>query len=239
MEALTVIIVDDEPLARSILESYVNNIPDLHLVASCKNALEAFSVLSRQKVDLLLLDINMPEISGLDLLKTLRNPPAVIFTTAYPEFAAESYDLDAVDYLMKPVSFERFGKAIDKWRLSMTSRPHTEMVTNIAPDILFIKSDSKLVKVELSELLYVEGLKDYMKLGMASGKHIIHGTMKNMEEQLSRHQHFLRVNKSYIVNLRYITEVDGNIIKIRDLSIPIGNTYRNEVLQMLNRFKLM
>jgi len=243
MNPIQVLIVDDEPLARGIMEAYVEKIPELQIAASCKNALEAFSMLSKQTVDLVLLDINMPEINGIELLKTLKNPPAIIFTTAYSEFAVESYELNAIDYLLKPVSFERFLKAINK--VKEASFPKESVTIQIPAtistdgDILFVKSDGKLIKIDLGELLFVEGLKDYLKLWMESGKLVVHSTMKNMEEQLAKRQNFVRVNKSYIINMKYVTEVDGNVIRIKDEIITIGNTYRDEVHQLFNKYKLI
>jgi DNA-binding LytR/AlgR family response regulator len=236
---IKVVILDDEPLARAVLTDYVGRVPDLELIACCKNALEAFSLLGKQQVDLLLLDINMPEINGIELLKTLRNPPAVIFTTAYPEYAVESYDLNALDYLLKPIPFERFLKAIDKLSNPVEHIPQAAMPGVPKADVLFVKSEGRLIKIQLSELQFVEGLKDYLKLGLTSGKLVIYGTMKNMEEELKKHEHFIRVNKSYIVNMRSITEVVGHTILIKDLIIPIGNTYRTGILQLLNRHKLL
>jgi DNA-binding LytR/AlgR family response regulator len=244
MTTLQVLIVDDEPLARGIIESYVEKVPELKLVASCKNALEAFSILSKHSVDLVLLDINMPEINGIELLKTLKNPPMVIFTTAYPEFAVASYDLNAIDYLLKPVPFERFLKAIDK--LSATLQNNKQNGANVVvqpinkeDDILFVKSEGKLVKIDLDKLIFVEGLKDYLKLWMETGKLVVHSTMKNMEEQLAKRPNFVRVNKSYIINMKYVNEVDGNSIRLKDQLITIGNTYRDEVQKLFNKYKLL
>jgi DNA-binding LytR/AlgR family response regulator len=243
MGALKVLIVEDEPLAREVLENYVGRTPGLEIAASCKHALEAFSILSKQHIDLLLLDINMPEINGIELLKALKNPPATIFTTAYSEFAVASYDHNAIDYLIKPIPFERFLKAIDKLVKTLNAGAgtgsNTAPMSYADPDILFVKSEGKLIRINMLELLFVEGLKDYLKLWTKTGRFIIHGTMKNMEEQLSKKPDFLRVNKSYLINMRYIDEVDGSDIKIGEHTIPIGNTYRDEVQEILNRLKLL
>lgn len=241
-DILKILIAEDEPLAREILEGYVSRIPGLEIVASCKNALDAFSILSKQPVDLLLLDINMPEVNGIELLKTLKNPPPVIFTTAYPEFAVESYDLNAIDYLIKPIPFERFLKAISKARSAMRPSHYDNsnaFAASADQDILFVKSDGKLVQIDLNRLLFVEGLKDYLKLWIESRNLVVYGTMKNMEEQLKKRSEFIRVNKSYVINLRYISEVEGNVIRINEHSIPIGNTYVNEVREVLNKFRIL
>ncbi|MGN6568079.1 MAG: LytR/AlgR family response regulator transcription factor [Flavipsychrobacter sp.] len=243
MKPLAILIVDDEPLARDILETYLQKVPDVQLAGTCKNALEAFSFLSKQQVDVMLLDINMPEISGMDFLKTLKNPPAIIFTTAYSQYAVESYELNAVDYLLKPISFERFLKAITK-AIDTIKQKNTAFVEssvnslNAKDDILFVKSDGKLVKIDLTQLWFVEGLKDYVRLWTDSGKVIVHSTMKNFEEQLSALAGFVRVSKSYIINMKYVSEVDGNVIRIKDQMISIGNTYKEQIQELFNKYKM-
>lgn len=237
-DAIQVLIVDDEPIARDIMEAYVSKVPELQLAGTCKNAIEAFQFIGNHKVDLLLLDINMPQISGVNFLKTLKDPPAVIFTTAYTEYALESYELDAVDYLLKPVSFERFVRGIEKAKLLLQNG----IVSTTAPDadkLLFVKSEGKLVRVDLKQLWFVEGLKDYVRLWMDTGKVIVHSTMKSFEDNLNQYPNFTRVHKSYIVNMEHIDEVDGNIILIKKQQVTIGNTYRDEVYKILKRYKLL
>jgi len=241
---MQVLIVDDEPLAREVLETYVLKMPEMHIVGKCKNALEAFSMLSRHRVDLMLLDINMPEITGIDFIKTLKDPPLFVFTTAYSEFAVESYELNAVDYLVKPVSFERFLKAINKANeiLQSSSPKNENTVAASSPsgaNILFVKTEGKLVKIDLAHLWLVEGLKDYIRLWTDSGKIVVHTTMKHLEEQLLNLTQFVRVNKSYIINMQYISEVDGNVIRMKDQVITIGNTYRDEVHLLFDKYKLL
>jgi DNA-binding LytR/AlgR family response regulator len=242
-KSIQVIIVDDEPIAQDILETYIGKIPGLLLAGKCRNALEAFQFVSQQKVDLMLLDINMPEITGMAFLKSLKDPPKVIFTTAYSEYALESYEQNAVDYLLKPVSFERFLKAINKAMELIAALERqgetTEAGLTSTDKIMFVKTEGKLVKIDLSQLYFVEGLKDYLMLWTAQGKTIIHSTMKNMEERLSQSRNFLRVHKSYIVNLDYVTEVDGNTIRLKDQSIAIGSTYKDEVNNVLDRLKFI
>lgn len=243
MKPIKLLIVDDEPLAREIIASYIEKVPDLQLVGKCKNALEAFAVLSKEPIDLMLLDINMPEINGIDFLKTLKKPPLVIFTTAYTEYAAISYDIDAIDYLVKPIAFERFLKAINKVTDQINSEqknvatpPTREADTN--RNIIFVKTDGKLVKIDLTHVWFIEGLKDYVQIWMESGKLTVHSTMKNFEEQLSATPAFLRVNKSYIININFVNEVDGNLIRIKGQLITIGNTYKDEIHQHFNKFKI-
>jgi DNA-binding LytR/AlgR family response regulator len=238
-----ILIVDDEPLAQDVMEAYISKLPELEIVAKCNNALDAFSVLNKEKVDLMLLDINMPEISGMDFLKTLKNPPRVIFTTAYTEFAVESYELDVVDYLVKPISFERFFKSINKAKeiieASASGPQRHGTIIDTKENFMFVKSDGKLVKIDLSKLWFVEGLKDYIRLWTETGKVIVHSTMKNFEELLSSLPAFVRVNKSYIVNIKHVNEVDGNVIRIKNEMITIGNTYKEKVSQIFDANKLL
>jgi DNA-binding LytR/AlgR family response regulator len=201
-------------------------------------------LLNKQRVDIMLLDINMPEITGIDFLRTIKNPPKVIFTTAYAEYALESYELDAVDYLLKPVPFDRFLKAINKAAEAIKSsekpvlnEPSTAI--NVSDKLMFVKSGGKLIKVDLSKLWFVEGLKDYITLWTEQGKIVVHSTMKHIEEHLISNPNFARVHKSYIVNLDHIDEVDGNMIRIKGQSVIIGNTYRDEIYNILNRYKFL
>jgi DNA-binding LytR/AlgR family response regulator len=236
---LNILIVDDEPIAQDIMETYVSKTPDCVVAGKCSNALEAFSFINKQKVDLLLLDINMPEITGMDLLRTLKNPPLVIFTTAYSEYAIESYELNAVDYLMKPVSFDRFLKAIQKAKdLLAVPEKQNAPVAAAGDNMIFVKSDGKLVRIDLKQLFFIEGLKDYVRLWTSQSKVIVHNTMKNFEEQLTQYPNFLRVHKSYIVNLDYVSEIDGNAIKIHDQLITIGNTYRDDIFSFFEKYRI-
>jgi DNA-binding LytR/AlgR family response regulator len=222
------------------METYVQKTPGLNVAGKCANALEAFSLLSKQQVDAVLLDINMPEISGMDLLRTLKNPPPVIFTTAYAEFALESYELNAIDYLVKPIPFDRFLKAIDKLKAFHKKLAPTEQQAQLRPadDFIFVKSDGKLVRIELTKLLFIEGLKDYIKIHTTTSKVLVHSTMKNMEDQLSAYSQFIRIHKSHIININHITEIDGNAIRIGNESLTIGATYRDTVMSVLDSYKL-
>jgi DNA-binding LytR/AlgR family response regulator len=240
MQKLKLLIVDDEPLAQEILQTYIAKTDALELVGTCKNALEAFAALNKQQVDVVLLDINMPEMSGIDFLRSLKHPPLVIFTTAYTEFAVESYELDAVDYLLKPIPFDRFLKAINKAQqyLTSTQPTATSEVKMNSENLLFVRSEGKWVKINLNELWFVEGLKDYVRLWMNDGRIAVHSTMKNFELQLASYTQFVRVHKSHIVNLNFVTEVDGNSISIKGELIAIGSTYKDEVNKRLDSYKL-
>lgn len=234
---MEVLIVDDEPMAQKILKAYVLRLTNLQLAGIANNALEAFAMIGRQHIDLVLLDINLPEVSGIELIRTLKNPPLVIFTTAYSEYAVESYELNAVDYLVKPIPFERFLQAIDK-AVAVRKKVSTVATADEKP-IMFVKTEGKLVSVNLDELWFVEGYKDYVRLWTESGRLVVLTTMQHMEEQLAGNPRFIRVSRSYIVNLRYIKEVDGNVITIKGNAIAIGNTYRSDVSQFLEQFKLV
>lgn len=236
------VIVDDEPLARDILQTYLEKIEEATLVGICSNALEAFTLLNKEKVDLLLLDINMPEISGMDFLKTLKNPPLVIFTTAYHEYAVASYELNAVDYLLKPIPFERFLKAIYKAKqlLQETENISVNLSVASAQDrLMFVRTEGKWVKVDLSKLWMVEGLKDYVRLWFDDIRLTVHSTMKNFEDQLKPYPNFIRVHKSHIVNLEFVAEIDNQCIKVKDQLIAIGNTYKDEVWKVLQARNLL
>lgn len=228
---LKCIIVDDEPLAQEVLENYVQRVGELQLVKKCSNALDAFQSLHNEKVDLLFLDIQMPVIDGLSFLKSLKNAPAVILTTAYPNHAIEGFDLDVVDYLLKPISFERFLKAVNKVMEQRKSIINGEANS----DYMFVKVDSKLVKVNFAEIVYIEGMKDYLKIFVKERPLVVHQTMKKIEDLLPRNK-FIRVHKSYIVSIGAVNSIVGNFIEINGKEIPIGANYKDQLIKMV--FKL-
>lgn len=230
MRTIRVIIVDDEPIARDILRVYAGKLPQLELVATCKNAVEAMELLKSESADLLLLDINMPGMSGMEMIKQLSNPPLVILTTAYSQYAVESYELNVADYLLKPFSFSRFEKAIAK-ASELLERKKED-------DNIFVKFDGKLVKIAINELELIEAVKDYVKLYTSDRVLMILSTMKNMEEQLTPYPQIVRVHKSYIVNIAHIREVSGNSIHTQTREIPIGNTYKEMVIDVFNKYRL-
>lgn len=248
METIKVLIVDDEPLAQEILENYLSRLPAFEIVAKCKNAFEAFNFLTKSHVDIMLLDINMPEINGIDFLKTIKDPPYIIFCTAYSEYAVESYEYNAMDYLLKPISFERFLKAVNKAH-SAISAARKEVVHHHTPtsdggitlgeNIIFVKSDGKLIKIDLNDLWFIEGLKDYVRLWTDNGKIIVHSTMKHIEDQLAGLATFLRIHKSYIINLKHVSEVEGNVIRIKGQIVTIGNTYKDDIFKVFENKKLL
>ena len=239
---MNVLIVDDEPLAQEILETFVEKIPSLHLVGKCSNAIEANEMLRNHPVDLMFLDIQMPQLTGIDFLKSLAHPPMVIFTTAYSNYALEGFELDIIDYLLKPISFERFMKSVNKaTELLELNKKEVAEVQAGGDDFFFVKSDKKLVKVKYSEILYVEGLKDYVIIRMETGRVITLQTMKSLEEKLPLQQ-FKRIHRSYIVSVGRINAIDGNVVEIMEKGIakhiPIGKNYRDELLELIEKKKL-
>ncbi|MCB0657888.1 MAG: response regulator transcription factor [Saprospiraceae bacterium] len=245
MSKLNVIIVDDEPLALDVLETYIEKVPDLHLVKRCNNAFEANEAINNHRIDLIFLDIQMPQLTGIDFLKTLSHPPMVIFTTAYSNYAIQSYDLDAVDYLLKPISFERFMKAVNRAveEHKMTAQAHQPSTDEELDDkdYIFIKADKKLVRVRFADIIYIEGLKDYVIIRMDQSRVITLQTMKSLEDKLPSPT-FRRIHRSYIVNINKIEAIVGNMVEVTEKGqtkhLPIGKNYRDELLQMINDNKL-
>jgi DNA-binding LytR/AlgR family response regulator len=240
---INAIIVDDEPLAQDVLETYIEKIPELKLVAKCGNALEANDALREHEVDLMFLDIQMPQLTGIDFLKTLSKPPQVILTTAYPNYAIEGFELNALDYLLKPISLERFMKAVNKAveQIEMQRRDAGTPGPEEETEYIFVKADKKLVKIFYRDILYIEGLKDYVIIRMEKGRVITLQTMKSLEEKLPQ-QMFKRIHRSYIVNLEKINAVVGNMVEVIEKNqakhLPIGKNYRDELLEIINKNRL-
>jgi len=225
---ISCIIVDDEPASREILERYISNCKSINLIASCKNAFEATELINRDEIHLIFLDINMPKLSGLKFYKTLTNPPFVIFTTAYPEFAVDGFEVDAIDYLLKPFSFERFLKSVNKVLTVFNQKGNS----NQNPFIV-LKSDKKLYRVSVHEINYLEALGDYVKVDYLNQSIIVHETFQNLLTQL-KESNLFRVHRSFAVSLNKFDHIEGNMVKIKGKSIPIGLTYRSEFLNLIN-----
>ncbi len=236
---LNCIIVDDEPLAQDVLDTYISRIEALHLAARCKNAFEAMNVLHKKKIDIMFLDIKMPTLSGLEMLKTIDNPPKVILTTAFSEFGAESYEYGVIDYLLKPIAFERFLKAVNKILIpARTSTPDeapTEKST--VPEVIFFKADKKIHKYFFADILYFQGSGNYVKVVVKTEKAIL--VLDKMSELMEKlpDDLFMRVHKSYIVNLNHIKQFHGNMIKISDDEIPLGHSYKEKFMKRLGAGK--
>ena len=226
--------VDDEPLALELLADNISTIPFLHLVAACSNVKDAMKIMQENSIDLIFLDIQLPGMTGLNFLRNLQNPPLVVLTTAYSEYALESYEFNVIDYLLKPISFERFSKTINKIVEGKLFNQPTKENEKQPADHIFIKSNSKFFKVNFSEIIYVEGMKDYLKIYTADNKLVTHQTMSEMEKILPSKQ-FIRVHKSYIIALAHIKSIYGNIIETGKASIPIGINYKEKVMQLTGK----
>ena len=236
--SISCIIVEDEPLARNLLKDYVSKVPFLNLLNECSSPIAAIEVLTHTPVDLLFLDIQMPEITGITLLKILPRKPLIILTTAYSEYALESYELDVVDYLLKPITFERFLKAVNKvsQRLNTSQEIPTKEPLESGPPInfIFVKDGTKLVKIFFDDILYIEGLKDYVIIHTNTKKTITLQRIKNLEMQLPQNK-FIRIHNSYIVSLAAIETIYKEKIQIGKVQIPISDTYRKQFKEFINR----
>ncbi len=224
------VIIDDERPARDLLKAYVNKISHLELVGDFPNPMDAMSVIATQRIDLILLDIQMPGLTGLEFIKTLSVKPAIILTTAYPQYALEGFELDVLDYLMKPISFERFLKAINK--LKTTSPPVTD--TQSAPtkeNFLYFKADGQRHRIPFDSILYIEGLKEYVKIVTDSDSKITLASLRNLEEELP--DNFLRVHKSFIINQEKVKSYSSSQIDINGKKIPVGKMYAEEVMKKM------
>ena len=239
---MTCIVVDDEPLARQGMEMNIAQISSLQLLGSFSNALAASDFLRKEEVDLMFLDINMPELNGLDFLKSLRDAPLVIFTTAYPQYALESYELDAIDYLVKPITFNRFFKAVSKakdYHHLLAKSALTDIGKAISTEnYFFIKCDYKYERIYFNDILYVEAMQNYVTIYTSKGKYITLLYLKNVEQNLGKNS-FIRVHKSYIVSIPKIESIENNEIIIQSFRIPISRNYRDEVIDRVVNDKLL
>jgi DNA-binding LytR/AlgR family response regulator len=226
------VIIDDEPLAREGMSSYVREVDFLKLIGVCENPLELTKILDQQTVDLIFLDIQMPKMNGLDFLKTVPNPPIVIITTAYPTYAIEGFQLNVLDYLLKPITFDRFFKSVTKAKdyYHLINRPVPAAGADPSADYFFIRCGSKYEKIYFNQILYVEGMQNYITIYTEKGKFVTLLYLKNLEENLDPRS-FIRVHKSYIVSIDKIEAIEGNEIFIQSHRIPMSRNYRDEVLQ--------
>ncbi|MDE5430936.1 LytR/AlgR family response regulator transcription factor [Elizabethkingia meningoseptica] len=230
------LIVDDEPLAIRLIEKHIAKIDNLEVVATCNTALKAFEILNLQKIDLMFLDIKMPNITGIEFLKNLKNPPKTILTTAYRDYAIEGYDLDVIDYLLKPITFERFFKAIDRF-LSSTAKNELKNKDNVPDKFILIKSGIKNHKININDIVYIESLKDYIKINIADGRNITSKyKIGDIQEELHGSD-FMRIHRSFIINTMKITAFTSNEIEVNTIEIPIGASYKENVLLYLQTLK--
>lgn len=228
--------VDDEPPALEVIKRHISLIPDLELTATCINAVEALHTLQQDKIDLLFLDIQMPQILGTDFIRTLKSPPKIIFTTAYRKFAIEGFELDAADYLLKPISFERFLKAVNKvidGRLTKTNNNEiVEKKKDSEQSFIFFRADRKILKIALEDILYIESLKDYIKVITTNKTIITKQSISSMEEMLPKDS-FTRIHRSYIVSLSKIESYTAELIEVAKQELPVSRMYRHELAKIL------
>ncbi|MEX0359792.1 MAG: LytR/AlgR family response regulator transcription factor [Allomuricauda sp.] len=231
MKKINCVIIDDEPLAIEILETYIKTLDHMYISGSYTNALEALPLLANTKVDVIFLDINMSKINGLDFLRTLKEHPMIIITTAYREYALESYDFDVLDYLVKPIPYQRFLTSINKLANKLNTK--NENVRPIVPDpYIFIKVNKKMLKINLSDILFIESLKDYILLYTKTQRHIMYKSLSSIAEELPS-KSFVRVHKSYVIAIDKVVSLESNQITIAGHNIPIGRTYSKIVKEMI------
>ena len=239
MKKLNCLIVDDEEPARKLMENYISRLSHLRIVGNCTNPLEAMQVLQNNTVELMFLDIQMPELTGVEFLKTLHQKPLVIFTTAYKEYALEGYELDVVDYLLKPFRFERFlqavnkaGKILKQDKSEQVPPSSTSEETIDEKEYILVKSDFKVFRIFYKDILYIESMKEYVAYHTPAGRTLSLGSLKKLEQELPADQ-FMRVHKSYIVAKNKVAVLEGNQIHIGKKKIPVGTSYRERVLKEL------
>lgn len=232
------LIVDDEPLAQNVIQQYAKKLPQLSIEGTCNDAICAHQFLQEKEIDLLFLDINMPKLSGISFLKNLINAPLVIFTTAYSEYALEGFELNAIDYLKKPFSFDRFCKAVFKVEelLQLKHASQTQKTTaEIQTEFLFIKSNKRTIKVKFSDICYIEGLGDYIQIHSENQKLVTNLSMKKIVSLLPENR-FYRIHKSYIISLDKIELIEGNMVQIKKNKLPVGNSYRHDFMEFINHY---
>ena len=229
------LIIDDESLAREALRVYIEKMPELEIVDECENAINAMASLRKKQVDLIFLDIEMPEIDGISFLQMLKNIPGVIFTTAYRSYAVDAFDLDVIDYLLKPISFDRFASAINKYyeRSNKAQRGQSEM-KNETTNYLNVKADRKTYKIDISKILYIESLKDYVKIVSSDESIVTHDSLSNLEIFLNEYG-FIRIYNSFIVSTDKIRSFDAESVFLENKELPISRTYKKSVLALLEK----
>lgn len=232
------LIIDDEPLARELLESYVGKIAELKLVKSCSNALEAFTFLQESMADLIFLDIEMPQVSGIELLRSLKDKPRVILTTAYREYAFEAYDLDVVDYMLKPITFDRFLRGIGKIKqLKQYDAAYDAEISShssFEAAFLYLKENREMIKVFLKDILYIESLRDYVRVKMSNREVITYQKISYLEQKLPQNK-FVRIHRSFIISLDKVSSFTQSSVRVSTADIPIGRNYKNSALKLLTQ----
>lgn len=227
------IALDDEPLALDIIEAYVKKHPELNLIARCNNAEEASKVLNSQHIDLMFLDIQMPGVTGLNFVRSLKNKPLFMFTTAYSEYAIDGFELDAIDYLLKPIAYDRFEKAIEKAKEYYTIKNNSGLTeSDLENDFIFVKANQQLIKLAYGEILYVEAFADYVKIFLNDRKIVTLQTMKKMDAKLPS-DIFSRVHRSFIVNRKAVQSFSTSVCEVNGEKIPVGKNYKNDFIKLM------
>lgn len=243
MQTLRCLVVDDEKLAGELLADYIGKVPELELAAVCQHALSAKSILKDNLIDLLFLDIHMPDLTGLELLRILKKPPLTVLTTAYSEYAVESYELDVLDYLVKPIEFERFYKAVNKAIDRLTPAPAPTFVPAAVPmeisippadDFFFVKGDHQIHKVNYNDLLYVESLREYARLHTTQERIVTRVSLSRLEELLPPEQ-FFRIHRTYLINISHIQRIEGNMVHLGNERLVLSKGKREEFLSLINK----
>ena len=229
------IIVDDEAIAREVIATHVSKIPNIKIIASCINAIEAFSALRAHKIDLVFLDINMPEISGISFAKSINKEVKIIFTTAYRDFAVEGFELQAVDYLLKPISFDRILKAVNNYFDIHIDSKHTEYIETDNNAFMFVRSDRRMIKIDFESIIYIESYSDYIKIHLTDETIVTRETISAIEAKLPS-KSFIRIHRSYIIALKHITSFTNEEITINNITLTISRSYKKDVLQILEKF---
>ena len=228
------LIVEDEPLSQEVLESYIDNCPELKLCGTCKNAMQANAILHNENIDLIFLDINMPIINGIEWLKSLDQSPEVIFTTAYPEHAVEGFDLNALDYLLKPFSFNRFLKSVNKFLSTKKNEEANPIEASDTSKTIWVKSNKKSYPIKLSELAYIESDGDYLKLFVGEKPIIIHETLKHFISKLPD-KAFMKIHRSFVININKVEYIEGNQVSLASKLIPLAASYREEFYKAIEK----
>lgn len=232
---ISCLIIDDESIAREIIATHLSKIANLDVVASCSNAMEAFNIINNHNIDLVFLDINMPEISGISFAKSINKKIKIIFTTAYRDYAVEGFELQAVDYLLKPISFERLLKAINTFFDVYSNSPNDIKVNQEYSPFMFVRSERIMVKINFSDIIYIESFSDYIKIHIQNKTIITRENISAVEAKLPKNQ-FIRIHRSYIISLKNITSFTNEQVTILEKSIPISRSYKKEVLSILEKF---
>ncbi|MDW5289882.1 LytTR family DNA-binding domain-containing protein [Formosa sp. PL04] len=232
---ISCLIVDDELIAREVIATHLSKIRNITVIASCSNAIEAFNHISNHKIDLVFLDINMPEISGISFAKSINSSIKIIFTTAYRDYAVEGFELQAVDYLLKPISFERLLKAINNYFEVYTESQNSSITIPEVSDFMFVRSDRKMIKIDFNAIIYIESYSDYIKIHFQNSSIVTRETISAIEAKLPPKQ-FLRIHRSYIISIKSITSFTNEHITILNHALPISRSYKKEVLEQLEHY---